>query len=174
MQRKRGWKLDGSGFRKKKTKQKTPTPNQQRQLFMRYHHSQPKRGKKKNLMGKLNDHPPPPKKKKNPIKNGGLKMLMTKRHIRTRSSDQHRLLLLTEVQTKEYRHSESMETYKLHWNWQINHLYRCACFVCHQKKKRKSFHENKWSWTTCTKAGKKTSAILFWMRGTFPVTLHST
>ena len=33
-------------------------------------------------------------------------------------------------------------------------------------------HENKWWWTTCTKAG-KTSAILFWMWGTFPATLHS-
>ena len=46
-------------------------------------------------------------------KNGGVKMLMTKRHIR-RSSDQHRLLLLTEVKTKEYRHSECMEKYRLH------------------------------------------------------------
>ena len=35
-------------------------------------------------------------------KNGGVKMLMTKRYTRTRSSDQHRLLLLTgtEVKTK--------------------------------------------------------------------------
>ena len=49
MQRKQGWKLDGSGFWKKKNKQ-------QRQLFMRYHHSQPKTGeKKKTLMGKLNE-----------------------------------------------------------------------------------------------------------------------
>ena len=50
---------------------------------MRYHHSQPKTGEKK-LMGKLNEK-----------KNGGVKMLMTKRHTRTRSSNQHRLLLLT-------------------------------------------------------------------------------
>ena len=49
------------------------------------------------------------KKKKNPTKNGGVKMLITKRHNRTRSSDQHRLLLLTKVKTKEYRHSECME-----------------------------------------------------------------
>ena len=42
-------------------------------------------------------------------KNGGVKMLMTKRYIQTRSNDQHRLLLLTEVKTKEYRHSECME-----------------------------------------------------------------
>ena len=42
-------------------------------------------------------------------------MLMTKRHIRTRPSDQHRLLLLTEVKAKEYRHSECMEKYKLYW-----------------------------------------------------------
>ena len=75
---------------------------------MRYHHSQPKTGlKKKNLMGKLNE-------KNKTTKNGGVKMLMTKRHIQTRSSDQHRLLLLTEVKTKEYRHSECMEKYKLH------------------------------------------------------------
>ena len=47
MQRKQGWKLDGSGFWKKNKKQ-------QRQLFMRYHHSQPKTGEK-NLMGKLNE-----------------------------------------------------------------------------------------------------------------------
>ena len=37
MQRKLGWKLDGSGLKKKINKQ-------QRQLFMRYHHSQPKTG----------------------------------------------------------------------------------------------------------------------------------
>ena len=36
MQRKQGWKLDGSGFWKKN--------KQQRRLFMRYHHSQPKTG----------------------------------------------------------------------------------------------------------------------------------
>ena len=66
----------------------------------------PKQDKKKTLMGKLNE--------KNKTKNGGVKMLMTKRHIQTRSSDQHRLLLLTEVKTKEYRHSECMEKYKLH------------------------------------------------------------
>ena len=60
---------------------------------------------KKNLMGKLNEKT---------TKNGGVRKLMTKRHIRTRSSDQHRLLLLTEVKTKEYRHSECMEKYKLH------------------------------------------------------------
>ena len=40
------------------------------------------------------------------IINRGLKMLMTKRHIQTRSNDRHRLLLLTEVKTKEYRHSD--------------------------------------------------------------------
>ena len=57
-------------------------------------------------MGKLNE--------KKPTKNGGVKMFMTKRHTQTRSSDQHRLLLLTEVKTKEYRHSECMEKYKLH------------------------------------------------------------
>ena len=62
---------------------------------------------KKNLMGKLNE-------KNKTTKNGGVKMLMTKRHIQTRSSDQHHLLLLTEVKTKEYRHSECMEKYKLH------------------------------------------------------------
>ena len=67
----------------------------------------PKQDKKKNLMGKLNE-------KIKQQKNGGVKMLMTKRHIQTRSSDQHRLLLLTEVKTKEYRHSECMEKYKLH------------------------------------------------------------
>ena len=52
MQQKQGWKLDGSGFRKIKN----PT-KQQRQLFMRYHHSQPKTGKKKpnKLTGKLNE-----------------------------------------------------------------------------------------------------------------------
>ena len=66
----------------------------------------PKQDLKKTLMGKLNE--------KNKTKNGGVKMLMTKRHIQTRSSDQHRLLLLTEVKTKEYRHSECMEKYKLH------------------------------------------------------------
>ena len=59
-------------------------------------------------MGKLNG------KKKTATTNGGVKMLMTKRHIRTRSSDQHRLLLLTELKSKEYRHSECMEKYKLH------------------------------------------------------------
>ena len=31
------------------------------------------------------------------------------------SSDQHRLLLLTEVKTKKYPHSECMEKYKLYW-----------------------------------------------------------
>ena len=67
----------------------------------------PKQDKKKNLMGKLNE-------KNKATKNGGVKMLMTKRHIQTRSSDQHRLLLLSEVKTKEYRHSECMEKYKLH------------------------------------------------------------
>ena len=67
----------------------------------------PKQDKNKNLMGKLNE-------KNKTTKNGGVKMLMTKRHIQTRSSDQHRLLLLTEVKTKEYRHSECMEKYKLH------------------------------------------------------------
>ena len=46
MQRKQVWKLDGSGMRYKQTnkqtkKKKNPT-KQQRQLFMRYHHSQPK------------------------------------------------------------------------------------------------------------------------------------
>ena len=45
-----------------------------------------------------------------------------------------------------------MEKYKEHWNLQINHFYSCTCFVCQQK--RKSLHENKWSWTTCTKDGK--------------------
>ena len=49
--------------------------------------------------------------KKQQQQNGGVKMLMTKRHIRTRLSDQHRLLLLTEVKTKEYRHLECMEKY---------------------------------------------------------------
>ena len=39
MQRKQGWKLDGSGFWNKN--------KQQKQLFMRYHHSQPKTGLKK-------------------------------------------------------------------------------------------------------------------------------
>ena len=77
---------------------------------MCYHHSQPKTGGKKTLMGKLIGK----KKKKTPAANAGVKMLITKRHIRTRSSDQHRLLLLTEVKTKEYRHSECMEKYKLH------------------------------------------------------------
>ena len=67
----------------------------------------PKQDFKKTLMGKLNE-------KNKTTKNGGVKMLMTKRHIQTRSSDQHRLLLLTEVKTKEYRHSECMEKYKLH------------------------------------------------------------
>ena len=62
---------------------------------------------KKKLMGKLNE-------KNKTTKNAGVKMLMTKRHIQTRSSDQHRLLLLTEVKTKEYRHSECMEKYTLH------------------------------------------------------------
>ena len=52
-------------------------------------------------------------KKKTTTKNGGVKLLMTKRYTRARSSDQHRLLLLTEVKTKEYRHSECMEKYKL-------------------------------------------------------------
>ena len=67
-----------------------------------------KQDKKKNpLMGKLNE-------KNKTTKNGGVKMLMTKRHVQTRSSDQHRLLLLTEVKTKEYRHSECKEKYKLH------------------------------------------------------------
>ena len=37
-------------------------------------------------------------------KNGGVKLHMTKRHTRARSSDQHRLLLLTEVKSKEYHH----------------------------------------------------------------------
>ena len=68
----------------------------------------PKQDKNKNLMGKLNE------KKKTTTKNRGVKMLMTKRHIQTRSSDQHRLLLLPEVKTKEYRHSECTEKYKLH------------------------------------------------------------
>ena len=52
---------------------------------------------------------------KKTTKNGGVKMLMTKRHIRTKPSDQHRLLLLTGVKAKEYRHSECMEKYKLYW-----------------------------------------------------------
>ena len=46
MQQKQGWKLGGSGFQKNKNKQ-------QRQLFMCYHHSQPKTGKI--IMGKLNE-----------------------------------------------------------------------------------------------------------------------
>ena len=71
---------------------------------MRYHHSQPKTGNI--IMGKLNE--------KKTTKNGGVQLLMTKRHTQARSSDQHRLLLLTEVKTKEYRHSECMEKYKLH------------------------------------------------------------
>ena len=72
---------------------------------MRYHHSQPKTGKI--IMGKLNE-------KKTTTKNGGVKLLMTERHTGARSSDQHRLLLLTEVKTKEYRHSECIEKYILH------------------------------------------------------------
>ena len=47
----------------------------------------------------------PNEKKKTTTKNGGVKMLMTKRHISTKSSDQHRLILLTEVKTQEYRSS---------------------------------------------------------------------
>ena len=45
---------------------------------------------------------------------GGVEKLTTKRHIQTRSGDHHRLLLLTEVKTKEYRHSECIEKSKLH------------------------------------------------------------
>ena len=78
---------------------------QQRQLFMRYHHSQPKTGRKKNLTGKLREKT---------TKNGRVTMLMTKRHIQPRSNDQHCLLVLTEVKTKEYHHSECMEKYKVH------------------------------------------------------------
>ena len=61
---------------------------------MRYHHSQPKTGKI--IMGKLN-------KKKN-----------NKKWRSITAHDKDRLLLLTEVKTKEYRHSECMEKYKLH------------------------------------------------------------
>ena len=79
-----------------KTKQKNPTLNSRDN----YYHSQPKTGKKKkNLMGKLNEK--------------------KKIHKRWRSKnvhdkEAHRLLLLTEVKTKEYRHSECMEKYQLH------------------------------------------------------------
>ena len=60
------------------------------------------------MMGK----PPPQKKKEKKTHKktkNGVKMLMTKRHIQTRSRDQRSPLLLTEVKTKEYRHSECME-----------------------------------------------------------------
>ena len=69
-------------------------------------------------------------------------MLMTKRHIRTRSSDQHRLLLLTEVKTKEYRNSECMENINCtEISKQITlQLY---VFCLSTKEKQKSLHENK-------------------------------
>ena len=70
---------------------------------MRYDQSQPKTGTK--IMGKLN----------NKNKKWRSKIALKEAHS-NRSSDQHRLLLLTEVNTKEYRHSECMEKYKLHRN----------------------------------------------------------
>ena len=54
-----------------------------------------------------------PKKQKTTTKNGGAKMLMTEAHSNKGSSHQH---WLTEVKTKEYRHSECAEKYNLHWN----------------------------------------------------------
>ena len=65
-------------FLKKKTKKTAETI-----IYALSSLSAQNRGEKK-LMGKLNEK-----------KNGGVKMLMTKRHTRSRSSDQHRLLLLT-------------------------------------------------------------------------------
>ena len=67
-------------------------------------------------MGKPNEKKKKTKQTNKKTKIGGVKMLMTKRHIRTRPRDQHRLLLLTEVKTKEFRHSECIKKYKLHWN----------------------------------------------------------
>ena len=78
-------------------------------------------------------------KKNKATKNGGVKMLMTKRHIQTRSSDQHRLLLLTEVQTKEYRvfrvHGKIYTALKLA-NKSLLQLY---VFCLSKKKREKKF-----------------------------------
>ena len=74
--------------------------------------------------------------KKTTTKNGGVKMLMTKRHIRTRSSDQHHLLLLTEVKAMEYCYSESMEKYLKLANKSLLQLY---VFCLSTKEKEKKF-----------------------------------
>ena len=71
---------------------------------MRYRHSQPKVGKI--IMGKLNE-------KKNNKKWRSITAHDKEAHS-NKIIDQRRLLLLTEVKTKEYRHSECMEKYKLH------------------------------------------------------------
>ena len=63
-------------------------------------------------------------------------MLMTKRHIGTKSSDQHRLLLLTEVKTKEYRHPECMGKYRKLANKSLLQLY---VFCLSTKEKEKKF-----------------------------------
>ena len=104
-------------------------------------------------------------------------MLMTKRHIRTKSSDQHRLLLLTEVKTKEYRHSECMEKYKLHWTFfklANKSLLQLYVFCLSTKEKEKKFAWKQMMVNDLYESRKNTSAILFWMLGTFPATLHST
>ena len=133
------WKLDGSGFRLKKKKTTTTTTNKQSKTKQnKTKQNKTKQNKQTNKQTntktkKLNSRDndlcviitlSPNKTKKNPhgkakwkkttttTKNGGVKMLMTKRHIRKRSSDQHLLLLLSEVKTKEYRHSECTENIK--------------------------------------------------------------
>ena len=93
-------------------KKKTPTqqPLNSRDNYLCVIITLSPKQEEKNLMGKLNK-----KMLKNHPKNGGVKMLMTKRHIRTRSNDQHRLLLLTEV--KKIRNiaiQSAWKKYKLH------------------------------------------------------------
>ena len=93
-------------------------------------------------------------------------MFMTKRHIRTRSSDQHRLLLLTEVKTKEYHHSECMEKYKLHWNIFFKlankSLLQLYVFCLSTKEKAKKVcMKTKLMVNDLYESRKNTSAILF-------------
>ena len=83
----------------------------------------------------------------------------------------------TEIKTKEYCHSECMEKYKLHWiffklaNKSLLQLY---VFCLSKKEKEKKFTWKQMMVNDVYESRKNTSAILFWMQGTFPATLHST
>ena len=83
----------------------------------------------------------------------------------------------TEVKTEEYCHSECMEKYKLHWNFfklANKSLLQLYMFCLSTKEKEKKFAWKQMMVNDLYESRKNTSAILFWMQGTFPATLHST